>query len=119
MIKVCEARQAASFEQKLSQLRDEHTAQRERYRALLREHRDRLDALKLDDLLKVLVGMFGGFLIRAFSEKGLGAFSDTWVGFSVFLLAVSLSFLIVRAVRPSNRRREIDAELRELDEKKP
>lgn len=117
MIKYCQLVAEAKFAAEIAALQSRVAALEEKHLGTLRELRDKLDAIRFDDVLKVLIGIFGGFLVRAFSDKGLNALQDTWVDASSLGLVLSLVFLILRYVSPSARKREITADLQRLQGK--
>lgn len=112
IVKLCEARIEKTI---VTDLKTRLAALEEKYKSLLRELRDTLQSIKFDDFLKIVIGVLGGFLIRAFSQQELNAFKDLWVDTAIFFFMVCLIFLVVRYLQPSTRKHELDKELKKLD----
>jgi len=114
IIKLCEAK----AEQKTSSIISAHqtnfAALQEKYKAILRELRDKLQSIKVDDFVKVIIGLVGGLGISAFTQKGWNAIKDIWVDIEIFFFIIGLFFLIVRYLAPSQRKKELDKELQNL-----
>jgi hypothetical protein len=114
MVKLCEARAENKTSSTVTNLQVRVSVLEERYMALLRELRDKLQSIKFDDFVKIVIGVLGGFVIRAFSQQGYDAIKDTWVGISIFFFIVCFVFLIVRYLAPSRRKKELEEELKKL-----
>lgn len=114
-IKLCEARAENKFSSTITNLEARLAATEEKYKAILRELRDKLHSIKFDDFVKIIIGMLGGFVIRALSQKGVDAFKEFWVGTSIFFFIICLVFLIVRYLAPSRRKRELQKEIERLN----
>jgi hypothetical protein len=112
IVKYCEATIEKTI---VTDLKTRFSALQEKYKALLRELRDKLQSIKFDDFLKIVIGLLGGFLIRAFSQQGTDALKDYWVDTAIFFFIVSLIFLVVSYLSPSARKKELDKELKNLN----
>jgi pilus assembly protein TadC len=118
IIKLCEAKAENKASSTISSLQTNLATLRERYKALLRELRDKLQSIKFDDFVKIIIGLLGGFVIRAITQQGIKAFEDKWVGISIFFFIICLVFLIIRYLAPSKRKKELDKELQILNGEK-
>jgi hypothetical protein len=112
IVKLCEARIEKTI---VTELKTKLSALEEKYKALLRELRDKLQSIKFDDFLKIVIGLLGGFVIRAVSQQGINVIKDYWVDTAILLFIVSLIFLVVRYITPSQRKKELNKELKNLD----
>jgi hypothetical protein len=112
IVKVCEAQQQTKYEKMLSERDSKLAALSAQYDATLRELRDKLDAIRLDDFVKVGFGLLAGIVIRRLTEVGSDAFTEPWVNYSMLGLFLSFAFLLVRWIGPSTRRNEVKAEIK-------
>lgn len=115
MIKLCEAKTEAKMSEEISSIKENHAGLREKYLSNLRELRDRFSALQFDDVIKVTIGVMGGFLITEFGGKGVAAIKSYWVIGSLFVLLLSILFLVNHFISPSRRKKEILRELNRID----
>jgi hypothetical protein len=115
MVKLAEARLKNQFAVDTAGIRSKLSALEQKYIATLRELRDKLMALRLDDILKIGIGILGGLVARTLSERGIKALEDPSVDYELFFLLVGFVFLIVRGMAPLGRRKEINAELKKID----
>ncbi len=118
IVKLCESKRDKICLEKTAILNGKIIALQERYIGLLRELRDKLRSIRFDDFLKIIVGILGGFLARAFSQQGIEALKDSVVAWSILLFIVCFIFLVFRYFGPSNRKKEIMAELQRLNGEK-
>jgi hypothetical protein len=115
IVKLCEAKMEKRSSSTIANLETRLAALEEKYKGALRELRDKLQSIKFDDFVKIIIGMLGGFVIRAFSQQGVNAVKDVWVGTAIFSFILCLIFLIVRYLHPSGRKQELDKELKKLN----
>lgn len=118
MLKLCEVKAENKASSIISSLQTNLATLQERYKALLRELRDKLQSIKFDDFVKIIIGLLGGFVIRSITQQGLIAFEDKWVVISIFFFIICLVFLIIRYLAPSKRKKELDKELQILNGEK-
>lgn len=114
MIKVCEHKAKVVCERELSTLREENRGLRERYFAILRELRDKFNAIGFDDFLKILMGILGGYLTREISGIGIDAFKSNIVVFCTLMMVLVASFLTIRHFSVKGRKKEVVDELRSV-----
>ena len=116
-IKLCEEKINNKLNEKYSKLNEKNIELKEKYRAILHELRDRIQTIKFDDFLKIIIGILGGFVVRAFNQQGIEAIKEIWVGSSILIFVFVLFFLIIRYLGPSTRKKEIENELKRLDDR--
>lgn len=116
MIKMCEAVARGEQQTKLTGLQVQLSSIRERYKATLRELREKHVTLGFDDFLKILVGIVGGYLAREISGVGVDAFKSPIVLVFILLLVVGGVFLVYRHCSNRGRKAEILTELSQLND---
>jgi hypothetical protein len=117
MVRLCEERIEKKYLQHVAELRVRIASTEEKYVAALRELRDTLRSIKFDDFLKVIIGILAGIIVLALRQQGIQAFTDFWVAFSSVAFIIVLTFIVIRYLGPSVRRREVKEELKSLKDK--
>ncbi len=115
IIKVCEARIEKRYVSEVADIRARHNGLRERHLGALRELREKLNAVRLDDFLKIGTGLLAGVVIRAFGDRGEAALKEPWVGYQLFFLLLGVAYFVVHHLIPTQRKREIDRELANVE----
>lgn len=103
------------FAEETATIRVTAASLREKYCATLRELREKLTGVRLEDFFKFLVGVLSGIVIRSFAEKGLEALYDKLVATQLLVLVIAFVFLVVLYLGPRGRKREIREELRRVE----
>ncbi len=111
-IRLCEVRVENKYLPIVGDLQTKVATLKTQYVSILRELRDKLQALRLEDILKVVLGVLGAILGRNFSQLGKEAVTDFWTLIEIFLFIICFGFLAVRHIQPTKRKREIENELK-------
>ena len=115
MIKFCEAKVENKYLPIVGELKGKVNTLRTQYIGVLRELREKIQAVRFEDFLKVVLGVLVAFLVRSVGQKGTEAITDFWTLIEFFLFIFCLGFLAVRHIQPTTRKREIEKELKQIE----
>ena len=99
IVAVCKLEKDNTYAEKISSLNNIYSEKnaslngqiielKERNKGLLRELRDSLQNIKFDDLIKIIIGLLGGFIASIIKEKG---FNEAWKenNFSLYIIRLN------------------------------
>ncbi len=117
MVRLCESKEENKRIQACAILNTKINTLEEKYKAVLRELRDKLRAIVFDDFLKIIIGVLGGIVARSVSQQGIiTAMGDPVVVYGSLFFIICIIFLVIRSLWPSKRKQEIKTELKKFED---